>query len=109
MKFSIDERASLDVASIVEHYADIGRGLAVNFIEEVYAQIMLLCANPQMGLAMGDGYRQVLLKRYPYMIVYEVDKATDKIYVVAVGHQSRQPDYWRNRVQEAPAIYAVAA
>jgi hypothetical protein len=32
---------------------------------------------------------------FPYSVVYRVHR--DDIYVIAVAHSSRRPDYWRHR------------
>ena len=109
MKFRFDERAIIDVNDIVDYYRGIRRRLAVRFIEELYGRIRLVCENPRMGLSMDDRFRQVLLKDFPYAVVYEIDQATDTVYVTAVRHQQRSPGYWRNHVQEEPAIYQLAA
>jgi len=50
-----------------------------------------------------------LLKDFPYAVIYEIDQATDTVHVTAVCHQQRSPGYWRDRVQEEPAIYQLAA
>jgi len=35
------------------------------------------------------------LIRFPYLLVYRVIR--DHIEVVAIAHESRDPDYWRHR------------
>jgi plasmid stabilization system protein ParE len=109
MKFSFDEPAIIDVGDIVDYYSIIRRRLAVRFIEELYGRIRLVCENPRMGLSMDDRFRQVLLNDFPYAVVYEIDQATNTVHVTAVRHQQRSPGYRRNRVQEEPAIYQLAA
>jgi toxin ParE1/3/4 len=109
MKFRFDAPAITDVSDIVDYYRGIRRRLAVRFIEELYGRIRFVCENPRMGLSMDDRFRQVLLKGFPYTVIYEIDQATDTVHVTAVCHQQRSPGYWRNRVQEEPAIYQLAA
>jgi hypothetical protein len=36
-----------------------------------------------------------LVRRFPYSIVYRFDSET--VYVIAVAHSSRSPDYWHER------------
>jgi plasmid stabilization system protein ParE len=41
----------------------------------------------------GEGTYSCLLKRFPYTIFYEIEGKT--VFVLAVGHQRREPGYWR--------------
>jgi len=41
------------------------------------------------------GTRRVLLKRFPYFIVFF--DWQDEIYIVAVAHAKRRPGYWKRR------------
>lgn len=40
--------------------------------------------------------RRLILSRFPYKLLYSVE--SDHIYVVAVAHQHREPNYWVDRV-----------
>lgn len=42
----------------------------------------------------GD-IRRLMLSRFPYKLLYSVE--SDHIYVIAVAHQHRNPDYWIGR------------
>jgi hypothetical protein len=42
--------------------------------------------------------RRSLLRRFPYLVIYEVHP--DIIDVLAVAHASRLPDYWADRRKE---------
>jgi mRNA-degrading endonuclease RelE of RelBE toxin-antitoxin system len=45
--------------------------------------------------SLGKSARRCLIKRFPYGVIYGVDK--DKIVIIAVAHLHRKPDYWENR------------
>jgi hypothetical protein len=47
-----------------------------------------------------SSFRRLLLKGFPYLIVYEV--FDDQVFVYAVAHASRRPNYWRTRKRIAP-------
>lgn len=42
-----------------------------------------------------DRHRFYLMRRFPYQIIYRVEK--DAVTVVAVAHASRSPGYWTDR------------
>jgi plasmid stabilization system protein ParE len=54
-----------------------------------------LVATPLAGLAVDDGIRWWLVKRFPYSVLYRIRE--DHIRVLAVAHQKRRPFYWRGR------------
>ena len=45
--------------------------------------------------------RRVLLKRFPYYVVYEV--FPNETVVLAVAHGSQRPNYWQDRAIERPS------
>jgi len=42
------------------------------------------------------GTRRILLKRFPYFIVFF--EWQDEVYIVAIAHAKRRPGYWRGRI-----------
>jgi toxin ParE1/3/4 len=109
MKFRFDESAIADVHVIVDYYISKERRQVARFVEDLYYQVRLFSLNPKLGCELDDDYRRFLLKQFPYSVIYEVDPADQTIIIVAVYHQSRRPQYWRGRIQEEPAVYALAA
>ncbi|HMN46589.1 MAG TPA: hypothetical protein PKE27_18580 [Povalibacter sp.] len=51
-----------------------------------------------MGARVDENLRHFVLRKFPFSVVYAV--AGDMIYIVAVAHGSREPDYWRLCVQD---------
>jgi hypothetical protein len=43
----------------------------------------------------GD-IRRLILARFPYKLLYSIE--SDYIYVIAVAHRRRSPDYWIDRI-----------
>ena len=54
-----------------------------------------LPSSPAPGVATEKGARRVLLRRFPYSIVFYERKK--EIVIVAFAHSSRRPGYWRSR------------
>lgn len=47
----------------------------------------------------GD-IRRLVLSRFPYKLLYSVE--SDHLYVIAVAHQHRKPEYWVGRANNSP-------
>jgi plasmid stabilization system protein ParE len=109
MHYRFSDFATDDLHEASHHYGRISPRLLLAFIEEVARALKLLVSNPYLGEAIGDRYRHLPLQRYPYMLIYTVDSVDQMISIVSVFHQRQEPDKWRDRVQEEPATYALAA
>lgn len=66
--------------------------VAAAFATEVKAAIARICEMPLTWPEDVAGTRRVLLKRFPYKVVYRVKG--ERIEIVAIGHQKRRPGYW---------------
>jgi len=43
------------------------------------------------------GTQRIVLRRFPYLVIFRVTTAA--VEVIAVAHGHRRPDYWRDRVE----------
>lgn len=50
---------------------------------------------PLLETVRSPTIRRARLKRFPYMVVYEV--VGEDAFVLAFAHTSRRPNYWRSR------------
>jgi toxin ParE1/3/4 len=55
----------------------------------------LLKRHPAIGTPALAEARKMPLMQFPYTLVYRIDGAV--IQVIALAHQSREPDYWVGR------------
>ena len=87
-----------DVLDVVTYYSQLDdKGLASKFYYQLKLAENEILENPELWRPMGDGYRRKLLNRFRYGIIYHpVD--VDILEVVAVIHQSREPDTWKKRI-----------
>jgi len=70
--------------------------LGDDFLDDVQRVIDAVREYPSLGPGVGGKFRRVLLHRFPFSLIYTVE--SDAILIVAVAHQRRRPDYWRNRL-----------
>lgn len=96
----IHRLADDELADAVSWYEARQPGLGISLldlIDEVVERLRagILPSSPAPGLASATGARRVLLKRFPYSIVFY--ERNDEIVIIAFAHSSRRPGYWRSR------------
>jgi toxin ParE2 len=93
VEFHPEARAELD-ASVELYEAHLG-GLGQRFLDAVEKAAERIATTPDAGSPLEGGYRKRLVPGFPYNLIYRVWE--DYVYLVAVAHQHRRPDYWRER------------
>jgi plasmid stabilization system protein ParE len=69
--------------------------LGIEFLDEIDRAIHRIKAYPLSCAEFSAGVRRVLVKRFPYGLIYGLDGET--IVIIAVAHLHREPYYWMNR------------
>lgn len=91
--FHPDARA--EVSQSVEFYEARLDGLGLRFLASVEHTAERISASPGAGAPLAGGFRKRIVSGFPYTVIYRVWE--DYVYLVAVAHQHRRPDYWRER------------
>lgn len=86
---SVKPGAEDDIDTAYNRYEDQKVGLGDEFLKELVEYYKKLENNPTAFHKIKRSYRQVALKRFPYVIVFEILKREVVIY--AVFHTSRSP------------------
>lgn len=73
-------------------------GLGDEFLDEVAHSLVLIKEYPLAAPPQGKKYRRFIMRRFPFSLIYRVDR--DTIAIFAVAHHSRRPGYWRNRIKQ---------
>lgn len=77
----------------VAYYSEIEPGLGLRFTDAVAEATARALAFPLAGSPFGSGTRRVLLKDFPFSLVYRPER--NGILVIAVAPQAKRPGYWR--------------
>ena len=80
----------------VGFYESKVKGLGLDFEQEVISSLSTINEDPQRWPYYKFSLRKYLLTRFPFNIYY-LD-LPDHIWIVAIAHNSRKPDYWKNRL-----------
>lgn len=84
-----------DLRRAAHFYEGEAVGLGVDFLVEIQRIFTLLEENPALGVPMRRGARKILVRRFPYLIIYRTE--AEHTLVLAIGHQRRHPDFWLQR------------
>ena len=95
-RVAILSAASADLRRGVKFYSRERSGLGAEFLREFELFTDLLAENPEIGTPIGGGIRKLVLKRFPYLIIYRVE--SERVLILAVAHERRHPDYWLERL-----------
>ena len=71
-------------------------GAADGFLLELERALDEIAESPGRWPRYVSGTRRLVLRRFPFFVVYLV--RPDNVTVVAVAHAKRRPGYWRRRL-----------
>lgn len=77
-----------------------GRMASVDFAVEVYSAVDCAAQHPKAWPVLEGEVRRCQTKRYPYGVLYSEE--AEGLFVLAVMHLHRDPDYWKHRLELGP-------
>ena len=87
--------AELEFNAAIDYYEAVENGLGYDFSLEIASTIARIIAFPKAWPVIEVEIRRALVRRFPYGVLYSEDQ--ENIYVVAVMHLHRDPEYWKHR------------
>ena len=97
MNYSFHPDAETEFVEAIDYYEARGTNLGLDFSIEVHETIERIAAHPAAWSKIDGEMRRCQTKRYPYGVVYAIEG--DGIYILAVMHNRRHPDYWKSRTR----------
>jgi hypothetical protein len=73
-------------------------GLGAAFKEEIKNSIARIIKYTRAWPKVDEDIRKYSLHKYPYNVYYSIEK--NHVYVIAIAHQHRKPNYWIDRMEE---------
>jgi plasmid stabilization system protein ParE len=95
-EYSFTAAALTEFQDAVAHYERERLGLGDEFRAEVRRTARSICEMPHMYQGLDETFRRARTKRFPYGLVYTIER--EQIVIHAVMHLHRRPEYWRNRL-----------
>jgi plasmid stabilization system protein ParE len=68
----------------------------VRFLDELDRAFDAIGRNPMHYLLHDFGTRRLVLRRFPFVIVFR--EAANGVEIIAIAHGRRRPGYWRDRL-----------
>ena len=87
--------AKVEVEDAAKYYERQVPGLGARFPMEIEKACALILRDPRLRRERSGAHRRINLPTFPYYLAYFI--RGERILVAAVGHASRQPDYWKRR------------
>ena len=94
--------AEMEVIEAFQWYERQRRGLGLEFLLALEAALERLRRTPEGHELVALRTRKVLVRRFPYLVLYAVE--SNSIVVTAVFHGRRNPRRWSDRVRENAAL-----
>ena len=91
--------AAQELEAAALHYETIRPKLGREFLAAFEQALSLIRKRPGAWRKLRPRLYRVLLRRFPYGVVYQ--KVPDKLQILAVYHCAREPDYWMGRGAES--------
>ncbi|MGD0059465.1 MAG: type II toxin-antitoxin system RelE/ParE family toxin [Verrucomicrobiia bacterium] len=96
MTFAFHPEAKAEFYAAIDYYERVGVALGLDFSIEVFSTIQNIVDHPRAWPVLEDNVRRCLVYRFPYGVLYSIGR--DEIFILAVMHLHRDPDYWKSRV-----------
>ena len=97
MRYDLHPAALEEYLEAALWYANRDQNVALRFIACVEDAIDRVVESPQRWRVMEEDVRRCLTHVFPYAILYTIEN--DFILIVAVMHASREPGYWKERIE----------
>jgi plasmid stabilization system protein ParE len=91
--------AKADIRAAYRWYEQQRPGLGIQFRTSLEAACSRIGRSPERFRVAVDGFRRVLLKRFPFEVFYEYDD--DRVVVHFVFHTSQDSETWRTRLRHS--------
>lgn len=98
MKYVFHPEALIEFKESALYYTKKNSKLGLAFYIEVVNTIDKILKTPARYRIIEEDVRRCLTKRFPYGILYTIEE--DYILIIAVMHCSREPYFWKNRINK---------
>ena len=84
-----------EIKESYQWYQTQAEGLGDDFITELESAYEAIAELPGTWPKFTKCCRRFLLSKFPFSVIYQL--SNESIFIVAIMHNSRKPEYWKNR------------
>ena len=95
LEIIVHEDADEEFKAAAIFYESRQTGLGETFLDRVAEGFDSILTQQLDCPLLFDDFRRRFTRQFPYSIVYRLEG--DRIFVIAVAHWSRRPEYWKDR------------
>lgn len=92
MQIRLSQEACREYEEAWRYYEEQVPGLGEALKQDIRSALRRIGVWPLSSPTEKGDIRRVLLSRFPYKLLYSVEP--DHLYIIAVAHLHRKPDYW---------------
>jgi plasmid stabilization system protein ParE len=97
MNYNYHPHARREIDDAADYYDNLDLKLGDDFLEEIDDCISRILMFPLAWPKMQAGsVRRCRTHRFPYSLIYDLDE--EQVFILAVMHESREPNYWVDRL-----------
>jgi plasmid stabilization system protein ParE len=89
--------AKQDIAKSSNWYNLQKKDLGLKFTKAVRSEVKTICKNPDAFVKRYKNVHTAVMKKFPFLIHYLIQKETEIIVITAVFHTSLNSDKWNER------------
>lgn len=89
--------AEAEMRAAAGFYQQCQPGLGDRFLDEVLQAAGRMQRNPEAWPVVSGDIRRCLLHLFPFGLLFRTE--ADRLYVLAVMHLKRKPNYWKERIE----------
>lgn len=90
-KLRLNARSKKQYNEIIDWYGERSKQAAENFVIELEKTFDKIIYNPFRYHNKYKHFREVLLKRYPYHVIYFIDENKSEVVIFSLYHTARNP------------------
>ena len=98
MNYDFHPAAESEYAEAAHGYDEVSRDLGDRFVAEIESAIRRVCQNPPWFRKLTPRERRFVIRTFPFGLLFEA--TGDHVFIVAVMHLHRHPDYWKWRLTQ---------
>lgn len=98
MRIRLAKSARKELVEAIQYHEKERAGIGEELAEEIDRVVRLIAERPMVGSDIGKGERKFTVDRFRYNVIYRIEEKT--LFVLAIAHHRRKPNYWRKRKHE---------